>query len=274
MPKDSITDDDDHIAVLDMKSAYDMVNRHKPMQRCRGILPADLCEMICLKLSNVKLGTLGYPSPTTAKCWIDVIQGPPSSLILFNIYIGCLAVRLCAVLTPTPSRLSGRHVEDNCLIQVENATQLQQAQNICAQWAKNFDMIWYAKKSLLIHPDDQKRTTGSGSVHTALRIDARPIQKTQATRHLGVDLMPKSIGAKYTLEGVTPFQRRLRDLVYAKHINSEMPPAAVRMVYNKFVRSMYEYEYALTAVSPKIICEVTKLENSFFSAILQMRFSM
>ena len=161
----------------------------------------------------MKLETLGYSSPATAKSWIGVIQGSPSSLILFNIYIAYLAVRLCAVLPPTSSRLSGRHFGDHCLIQVENATQLQQALNVCTQWAKNFDMIWYAKKGLLIYHDDQKRTAGSGLVRAALRIDARPIQKTQATRHLGVDLMPTGIGAKYTLEGVTPFQRRVGDLV-------------------------------------------------------------
>ena len=135
-------------------------------------------------------------------------------------------------------------------------------------------LIWSAKKCFVIHPDNQKRTAGSGSVYNIFRIDAKPIQRTHATRCLGVDLMPTGIGTKYTLERVTSAQRRLRGLVVAKYIKSEMPPSAVRMVYKTFVRSIYAYALALTPLLPKIICEVTKLKKLFFHAILRVRYAI
>lgn len=57
---DFTTHGDGHIAVLCLKSAYDM--RYNLMQRCRSIFPSDLCEMICLALSNMTLKTLGDPA--------------------------------------------------------------------------------------------------------------------------------------------------------------------------------------------------------------------
>ena len=227
MAMDSITHGNNHTAVCDLKSAYDMVNRHKLMQRCRSMLPADLCEMICLKLSTMTIETLGDSSPTTAKSLLGVIQGSPLNPILPE-YLHWLLGRKtgCSYTTnffKTPRASLRRHLPNA----YESYT-TQRALNICTQRAKDFDMIWFAKKCFVIHPDDQKRTIYSVLMH------AKPIQRTQANRYLGVDLTPTGTGTKYSLERVTPSLRGLRGHVQAKHINSEMPQDALRMGYKTF----------------------------------------
>lgn len=95
------------VAVLDLKRAYDMVDRKKLLSMCENILPETLVPMISLTLGSILDLTIGNPTPSQSVIRYGVVQDSTLCAILFNIYIYPLAHRLCEALRSGRDRLPG-----------------------------------------------------------------------------------------------------------------------------------------------------------------------
>lgn len=76
-----------HMAVLDLKSAYDTVPRHKLMLCLKEPLPSNICHMIALTLQPMNIETKQDATKTIQSMAMEVTQGSPLSPTLFNVYI-------------------------------------------------------------------------------------------------------------------------------------------------------------------------------------------
>lgn len=77
----------DYVSALDLKSAYDLVDRNKLLTICDNLLPKILVRTISLTLGPISVRTIGDPTTSQSVSRCGVIQGSPLSPILFNVYI-------------------------------------------------------------------------------------------------------------------------------------------------------------------------------------------
>lgn len=82
-----------HAAVLDLEKAYDKVDRHTLLKASEKWLDAGTCNMVRAMLGPLRVRTKGEPTNYEATLTRGVLQGAPSSPVIFNMYIECLAAR-------------------------------------------------------------------------------------------------------------------------------------------------------------------------------------
>ena len=85
-----------YTAVLDLKSAYDLVPRDLLMHRARDRLPKFTADMLALELQPMQITVQGNESGTPAEISLGVPQGAKSSPPLYNLHMDTLAERLDA----------------------------------------------------------------------------------------------------------------------------------------------------------------------------------
>lgn len=96
----SIQASDNYVAILDLKSSYDTVDREKILDMCRDILAQLLVSMLSLTIGQVTVKTIGDHTPCKSVMKYGVVQGSLLSSTLFKTYIDQLAhqykvVKLC-----------------------------------------------------------------------------------------------------------------------------------------------------------------------------------
>lgn len=120
----------DTTAVLDLEKAYERVNRKTLIEVSRQWLHPDLLNMVREILSPLRVQTKSDPTNYTAVITRGVPQGGPSSPVLFNMYIGKLAVTAQAT---SSVRLGDRAIlmlADDVLIQARTRETLQALLNV------------------------------------------------------------------------------------------------------------------------------------------------
>lgn len=90
----SMKQGDDYVTVLDLRSAYDEVDRHKLLDPCEKLLAAYLMDIIRLTLGPLRFSMVGDASQYSGELRLGVTQSSPLCPDLFNIYRDPLAFSL------------------------------------------------------------------------------------------------------------------------------------------------------------------------------------
>ena len=139
-------------AVLDLKSAYNIVPRDKLMETVRKKLPERTAAMIALLLQPENISCKGDTGKSTAWVSSGVPQGCAASPTIFNLYMDTLPEKIDAAPDLNIQNCQISLFADDVKIQAKNQEALKASIKICSEWADDFGMQWSTKKCHILEP--------------------------------------------------------------------------------------------------------------------------
>ena len=139
-------------AVLDLKSAYNIVPRDKLMDVVQKKLPERTAAMIALLLQPENISCKGDAEKTSALVSSGVPQGCAASPTIFNLYMDTLPEKIDAAPDLNGENCQVSLFADDVKIQAKSRTALQAAIRICSERAIDFSMKRSTRKCHIIEP--------------------------------------------------------------------------------------------------------------------------
>ena len=211
-----------YTAVLDLKSAYDLVPRVILMERVREKLPKATAAMIALELQPMTIVTKGDPTYTSAQISVGVPQGGKSSLPLYNIQQDTCAEKMEEVKERWDSH-SETKVEitlfsDDVKVQSNSATGLQNALDASTEWAQDTRATWNVSKCHILEPETVSKPR-------QYVLAGQQVGVVESAEYLGVTLKHGKIDVIRNVSRVEAALRRL-NMLKAIGINRKRVPSA------------------------------------------------
>ena len=248
-------------ALLDLKAAYDMVDRGRLWQSLEveyGFPPKSIQRLQDLFDSNVSCLQVGGQQSKELPNLRGLLQGSSLSPCLFNFHINGLAKRLTS--SPCGVMVFGRRInnllfaDDTALIA---ATDLQLATllDICEQWSIEVGMKFSPEKCLCFAPTPRHRTvplqlygcdlpsvesaTYLGFPFTSLGINFAELCNSRCTKAKGAIAALRGIGMNVT----------------------GWAPASSALIYTTFIRPILEYGVGLKMPTPALLSIYQRTQN-------------
>lgn len=139
------------LAVLDLKGAYDNVQRDALLSICYDWLPIPTAQMAQNLLLSSAICVKDQTTQDTAPIAIGVPQGDPVSPSLFNIFLDVLLEQCQSV----PKSLSSTTIQayaDDVLLLARTPDGLRRTLRICEDWTHSSGMIWATAKCSTLMP--------------------------------------------------------------------------------------------------------------------------
>lgn len=186
----SIRNGHTHLAVLDLRKAYDSVRRNQLLQICRETLSPELTCMISSLLETQTATTHGQQSKRVAEVTMGVPQGDRPSPDLFNIFMDTLLTQLDKIPPEMSTHVANAYADDILLL---SRTQegLQASLDIASRWGRQHNMTWNISKCTAIMP-----TSGNMQAY----LNGVPMPRKDEAVYLGVTITSKGITDKNNQE--------------------------------------------------------------------------
>ena len=249
-----------YTAVLDLKSAYDLVPRELLMHRARDRLPKSTADMIALELQPMQIKVQGNDSETPAEIALGVPQGAKSSPPLYNLHMDTLAERLDA---QQCSDISISMFADDVKVQGKTSDALQRALDICTEWAEDTRGTWSVRKChVLVSKDVQ-----GADKALDFQLAGQRLETVNSAEFLGVTITGDSIAPDKSISRVRAASQRV-GLLQASGINRRrVPSSTLADLCRTFVYPVADYAMHLVPMDYGGQCELGKaLEKLDYTA--------
>ena len=251
------------VGVLDLKQAYDMVERRKLLKLLDNRLPQDLASMISALLTPLNISTVGDPTNLKATIFRRVVQGSPLIPVLFNIYIDELATRLQVATAPHSSQLPEPLYADDILLHLPNIPLLKLALKEFDQWAQANGMRCGIPKCKVLIPKDQIRQSNT------IKIAGEQIPVARRAKYLGVDIEREGVRTERSISRTAAAKRRMRLMESQSTLSHNMHPKTLIRTYKSLIRPLSEHALALVPLNPALKNAINKVGQAFFGMILR-----
>ena len=253
-----------HAGILDLRKAYDSVDRHFLLQRCTQVLSPNTTGMIQSSLGKVILHTMGDVSNTYGVSTIGVVQGSSCSPPLFNIFIDPLAEELHKTALTLPDNPKNALLADDVAVYAKIASSMQALLDVCSTRSHQYNMSWNARKSHILISNHTPFANNSFT----LKDEILPI--TTSVKYLGVTLSGKGIGAKKSIQRTESARSALTRLIDSGIISPVLKPQRVLQIFTTFVRSKYVYALAHIPLSQQLLEKDNELVNMLYRSLLRL----
>ena len=139
-------------AVLDLKSAYNIVPRDKLMEIVRKKLPEGSAAMISLLLQPEIISCKDDCENTTASISSGVPQGCAASPTIFNLYMDTLPEKMDSEPGLNSENCQISLFADDVKIQARDKMVLTKSIKVCSEWAEVYGMLWSTRKCHILEP--------------------------------------------------------------------------------------------------------------------------
>ena len=254
-----------HAGILDLRKAYDSVDRQFLLQRCTQVLSPNTTGMIQSSLGKVILHTIGDVSNTYGVSTIGVVQESSCSPPLFNIFIDPLAEELHKTALTLPDNPKNALLADDVAVYAKIASSMQALLDVCSTWAHQYNMSWNARKSHILISNHTPFANNSFTLNDEIL----PI--TTSVKYLGVTLSGKGIGAKKSIQRTESARSALRRLIDSGILSPVLKPQRVSQIFTTFVRSKYVYALAHIPLSQQLLEKDDELVDMLYRSLLRLR---
>ena len=253
-------------AFLDLKAAYDTVNRTKLWKDMEGLGVNAHMISVCMSLFDHNVSNLVVNGAKSGdiRCKRGLLQGSSLSPLLFNIYINSLLVkldRLPKVLTEGFLSNSLFFADDGAL-HAKTALALQCLLNVCSEWGDEYGMTFASGKCVVVCPEEYEEeyifTIQGGAI---------PFEPTFV--YLGVECSVKGMMFQEKhkdrcakMKAAAQFFKSKGMNVFGWRVNSRVA------VYKSFLRPMIEYGCPLMRANDPIVDVMERSQNMVLNTVL------
>ncbi len=193
----------EYAAVLDLKSAYDKVNRDKLLMEVERRISFNVTAMVSHSLTRTTFTVQGDEAGTRGASNLGVPQGSPISPTLFNIFMDTLAEGICELQFSDWGQESGRLTmfADDVILLARNDTELHSMLHKCTEWAAVTGMVWSTSKCSIL---TRNKSLGP------FRLAGDTLAVQSKTTYLGVTIDSGGVAEDMTVERLSRAKKRIQ----------------------------------------------------------------
>ncbi|SAL98562.1 hypothetical protein, partial, partial [Absidia glauca] len=252
------------LAFLDIKSAYDTVDRNIIWRQLHLTAPPHLCRLIQHLFDDVSITVMqqNFQSipfhPSTG-----VLQGSILSPLLYSLYINSLPslLRIPLAISPTTPPVHALLATFTCLLYADDValiatpTRMRSLLSSCEQHSVSLGYCWSPGKCVIVPPNPDPTSCPTFTIYNT------PIQQASSFTYLGV---PFTYGGKIDRdELIRRNSRKMHqslNVMYSLGVNaSGFSRLLSTRFYQQFLRPQLEYGLAISTM-PKI--KIKKLDSA------------
>jgi hypothetical protein len=264
-----ITQKTHDIIFLDLKSAYDRVNRSVLWNQLRDIYGVSYSTIERLKMlfdNNSSLLLINGSKSCEIQNKRGLLQGSSLSPILFNFFLDPLLQQITRLSNPRNQAhiLNSLAFADDLAIFTTDPILMQNILNLCYSWADQVDMQFAPTKCF--HLGNKKQTS-------PFKIGNDYIQTVIEVEYLGIPFITEGINFESNLKTRTKNTFQLIGLLGSLGMNGTgLSTQAALRIYKAFIRPTLEYGLQLKILDPETINRLEKAQivalRTIFSAPL------
>lgn len=249
-----------HVAILDMKAAYDVAPRARILQLVRERLVPDVSGMVASLLTPGQVHVTGAREHCL-NVSSGFTQGDPPSLTLFNILMD-------AFLSEVDQRLGSNMRPASCysdymITMARTRHDLQAALNVATAWASRNGMTWNVSKSMELFPLNSP-------LNHPLQLADQNLQMSHKATYLGVEVTWDGISPDVVLQRIKSASNRLGCLSRSSRI-ANLQYSSRRFIAMTYVVFMVDYALHLCTLPTSVHSAAAQLERHICRFILNTR---
>ena len=257
-----------HCIALDIKTAYDKVNRAylwERMEHQLGISPSTIKRLQDLFDHNSSILLISGQSSEKIRNESGLLQGSSLSPILFNFFIDPLIQELN--LPSTREWRKALAFADDVMLTAKNKDDLQDMLQICEAWADSVGLQFAAEKCFYLRVEQHPNHQSSNTFH----IHNGQIASADTVTYLGIPFSSKGIDLEKNINLRTKTSAQLIATMgsLGMHGTGFATQASVRL-YKAFIRPTLEYGLQLEMLDEKLINRLERVQctalRTIFSA--------
>ena len=254
-----------HAAILDLRKAYDKVDRKLLAERCFEVLSPNTARMVQSSLGEVTLRTVSDVTNVERSSLEGVVQGANSSPPLFNIFIDPLAEKLHRTSQATLQKPRNQLFADDVALFVKTIGLLERTLAVCTSWAQSVGMQWNVSKSNII------LNGNISALSRPLFLSNEPIRCVDEVKYLGVSLTSTGITSTAHEERAMKAEKILQTLRANRTLSPETLPQRAGYIFSTFIRSRYIYALQHAPLSRGLLNKDRSLLKQMYVALLRLR---
>ena len=251
------------VAFLDIKSAYDCVNRRLLWACCeKACIPDPVIRMLSGMFDHNRSRVVVDGSEGEwFQCSVGVMQGSSLSPLLYALYIDELPITLHSKFSSLPlgtTSVNSILYADDIALVAESGSTMQSMLDYCVKFAKEREFEWGVQKCevLLSHPP---------ASHVSLSLQGEVLSVCNEFKYLGISFSKKGIDSDACVNRLGRSIEKAAMALAAMGLQPRNYPLhIIASHFRVFVRSCGEYSLAILPLNKT---QMAKLEQSQYGAI-------